>query len=147
MADRQFFRIVVLGDPKKKDGEAVAEDALKVFQREAKSAMREASDELLRAVHSQLRKSTTPPAAPGQPPAYRGEVPTLMGSFKRITARATRTSVSGGVQSSHPGAGRLEWGGTDSRGVHTFPHPYLSPAVEAAEPSVHNILSRVLEEA
>jgi hypothetical protein len=136
------FKIVVTGEP---NVNIVHEAALTAFKKEARSAMRESQEELLRAVKAQLRKSKDPPAPPGQPPALRFEdQPFLMSSFRTMRVRVRKFSVTGGVFSDHPGAGRLEYGATDIRGITTFPHPYLGPAMKDAEPRIHNILSRVL---
>lgn len=141
---KPMFKIVVVGEPKL----TIVEDAMEVFKREAKGAVREASEELLRAVKAQLRKHKYPPAAaPGAPPAMRFEEPPyLMASFKTLRIRVTKYAVFGGVYSNHEGAARLEYGATDIRGIKTYPHPYLAPALADAEPSVTNILGRVLDE-
>lgn len=145
----RYHRIIIYGDPKYVPTD---EAALKAFNLEAKGAVREAVEDLHRAVKAQLRKNKFPPsAASGEPPAYGGgqlkvesKQQTLMSSFRRTRVTVSKTRVRGGIESYHSGAARLEYGWVDKNGIRTFPHPYLDPAAREVEPSVDNIMSRIL---
>lgn len=145
-----MYRIVIRGEPREKP---IDEEALAAFDRECRAAMGEAVEDLHRAVKVQLRKNKFPPSArEGSPPAFGGgfrpsgrRQPSLMASFRRLKIRKSRGRISGGIESRHPGAARLEYGAWDTSGTRTFAHPYLGPAQEEAEPGIENIFSRIVQ--
>lgn len=123
----------------------LADELEEEFHLPAREAVREGADILLGDVVRRLRqrhgtRQTVAPA--GQPPEE--DTGLLSESFSRLPVRITGRVVSGGIQSSHPGANRLEFGATDVRGVRTFPHPYLRPAMEAVELPITRLLERWL---
>ena len=138
-----MIRIEVSGPPLD-----IAKDAEKQFRKDARKAIGQAGTVLLREVKKQLRRtSSRETAGPGEPPARRtGE---LIRSFRRlrprVRTRAGATVATSGVKSTHPGAGRVEYGGVDRRGIRTFPHPYIGPAIDAAEAEVERLLTQVIE--
>lgn len=119
----------------------LADELEEEFHQLAKDAVGEAADMLLADIHDRLDNRRGPAPAPeGEAPAMQtGE---LSRSFKRINPRIRGRVASSGIISRHPGANRLEFGATDSRGIRTLPHPYVRPALDAMEEPI----SRLLEE-
>jgi len=115
----------------------LADELEEEFHAVAKDVVTEGAEKLLREVRAllRLRAGTFRTAAPeGQPPEY--DVGDLFRSFRLIPARVRGRSVSAGIQSDDPGANRVEFGATDTRGIRTLPHPYLRPALANVEPLV-----------
>lgn len=121
----------------------LADELEEEFRRNARGALDKCGEVLLKNVRANLARRKGPDAAPqGEPPAMQeGD---LSRSFRRLPTRVKGRVASSGVESAHPGAARLEWGKTDSRGIRTFPHPYLAPAQEASEAEITEILTELV---
>ena len=108
----------------------LADELMEEFHAEAKDAVSEGADMLLSEVRRllTLRRGTAATVAPeGQPPEQ--DTSGLVRSFRKIPPRVRGRVASSGIRSSHPGGNRLENGFTDVRGIRTFPHPFLRPAI------------------
>lgn len=134
------LKVVVYGD--KID---LADDLRDEFHAEAKDAVIEGANILIREVDRLLtmRRGTSRTAAPeGQPPEQ--DTAELVRSFTVLPGRVKGNVASSGVQSKHPGANRLEFGFTDRRGIRTFPHPFMAPAIANTETEIGELLERLL---
>lgn len=133
-------KVVVYGD--KLD---LADEVAEEFVAEAKDVAGEAGNIMLAEAQrlAKLRIGTAQTAAPeGQPPEYdSGE---FYRKLKRIPPRVKGRVASSGIQSNHPGAARIEWGGTDSRGIRTLPHPIFRPAAANSEQPITELAQRKL---
>lgn len=130
------LRIVVYGD-KLDLADEIADD----FRTEAMEAVKDARDIVLTEVGRllRLRWGTFRTAAPeGQPPEY--DSGDLFRSFKALGARIRGNVASAGLASDHPGVARLEFGDTDTRGIRTYPHPFLLQAFENVRDRVDALL-------
>lgn len=112
----------------------LADELQEEFHAQAKAAISDVADlvlgEVARLLH--LRKGTLRTSAPeGEPPEVDTEA--LAQSFRRIPARIKGRVATSGIQSNDPGANRLEFGKTDSRGIRTLPHPFVRPAIETVK--------------
>lgn len=121
----------------------LADELEEAFLEPAKQGVREAAEHFRDVTQRLLRKRKAPPAAaPGEAPAMR--MGDLARSIKVLPVRVRGRVVSSGIRSDDPGAARLERGFTDSRGIRTFPHPFLAPAAVEAEPGITAILERLI---
>lgn len=130
-------RIVVRGD----DRLDLADEIREEFHREVKGVMDEAARIALADVQGQLslRKGTPRTSAPeGQPPEF--DEGDLYRSYRTIPARVKGDAAISGVQSNHPGAARIEFGGVDERGIRTLPHPAVRIGFQNAEPKIEALL-------
>lgn len=113
----------------------------------AKQLVSEAGDMGLAEVRRllSLRRGTAQTVAPeGQPPEF--DEGGLYESYEKIPPKVKGRIATSGVQSDHPGAGRLEYGKTDARGIRTLPHPAVGPAFQNIEEKVTDLIeSRPLE--
>ena len=119
----------------------LADELQEEFHQQAKDVAAEAADILLGEVKTllKLRIGSLQTAAPeGQPPEF--DTGALEKSFKKIPPRVKGRVASSGVQSNDPGANRLEYGATDSRGIRTLPHPYVRPALANVEEKVTRLV-------
>jgi hypothetical protein len=133
-------KIVVYGD--KLD---LADEIGEEFVQEAKDVAGEAGDIMLAEAQrlAKLRVGTAQTAAPeGQPPEF--DTGAFYRSLKRITPRVKGRVASSGIQSNDPGAARIEWGATDSRGIRTLPHPIFRPAAANSEQPITDLCQRKL---
>lgn len=133
-----MIRVEVTGPPLD-----IAKDAEKQYRREASRVLGRSATILLREVKQQLRRTTGGEPQEGAPPVKRSG--DLARSFRRLRPRVRKNVATSGVKSSHPGAGRLEYGGVDSRGIRTFPHPYLGPAIARVEGEITRMLEDVVK--
>lgn len=120
----------------------LADELQEEFYPQALSAANEAADMALGEIQRRLslRRGTAKTAAPeGEPPEQ--DTAGLLRSWKTMPARIDGRMVSSGVKSNHPGASRLEFGFTDSRGIRTFPHPYIAPSFAAMEGPIERLLA------
>lgn len=153
MAQRAEYFMLKFESPIKDEVAELEKDILKAFNKERTKAMQAASRVLLANTRTWLNLYKYPPEGkPNMPPARRsamrgkkGAERSLYSSFKRLAIRSRKYSITGGIKSDHPGAGRVEWGATDVRGIRTFPHPYMNPAAEQSETAIFNIFDRLLE--
>jgi hypothetical protein len=118
----------------KKEGtlDGTAAEIFAEMRPRGEAAVRTATDMVLTRIDQKLSVRSDRPARPGEPPReVSGE---LRQSVKRIPQRTrvglSAISVSSGIQSRHAGVNRLEFGATDSRGIRTFPHPFVRPTFE-----------------
>lgn len=122
----------------------LAEELEEEYRSQALHAVGLAADVLLSEVQHRLsaRQGSKKSAAPSgeSPEEDTGE---LLRSFKKVRPRVKGAIASSGIRSDDPGGNRVEFGYTDVRGIRTFPHPYLRPAVEAAEEPI----TRIFDEA
>lgn len=130
-------RVVIYGD--KLD---LADELEEEFHASAKQAVADAADILLDDVQRRLTVRTTGIAAEGEAPVRRRG--NLERSYKRINPTIRGRVARSGIYSNHPGANRLEYGKTDTRGVRTLPHPAVRPAIEATEPAIDRLLTERL---
>lgn len=128
------IRVVVYGD--KID---LADELQEEFVAVAKEAIGEAGDLLVGEVERLLQLRGGPDPSPeGQPPAFQtGE---LLASVSRLPPRVKGRVASSGVRVEGDGALRLEYGKTDARGIRTFPHPFVRPALTAMEGPIGDLL-------
>lgn len=133
------IRVTIEGDNLIDLVDEIEEETLPI----ALNAVDRAADVLLGKTQELLRRRRGPEPAPeGQPPAeQKGD---LAKSFVKIKPRVSGRVVTSGIRSNEDGVNRLEYGATDSRGIVTKPHPFLRPAVEAAEPVVTKLLEDAL---
>lgn len=123
----------------------LADELEEQFHGEAKLVVGEAADLLLDEVQRnlRLRTGTAATSAPeGAPPEY--DTGELYRSYERIPPRVKGRIASSGVQSDHPGAARVEYGSTDSRGIRTLPHPAVRLAVDASEEPITALVEKRL---
>lgn len=105
----------------------------------AKMAVNAGADMVLD--HMDQLLSRPSPAAPGEPPGeLLGE---LRASLRKLPLRVLRWSVRSGIETRHPGANRLEFGKTDSKGRKTFPHPYVRPTFQALKGRLDRLFEAV----
>lgn len=136
------------------EAEEVSQAALAAFQAEARGAMVEASRILLANTVEWAAKSGLRPAGEtnyrqGQPPFVgtgKRKRRHLFESFDHLPIRVTPEAVVGGIKTDDPGAARVEWGATDSRGIRTYPHPFMNPAAEESEEPIGKIFDAMLED-
>lgn len=134
------FKVTLIGD--KLD---LADELAEEFEAQAKEAVSEAADLLLHEVQRnlRLRVGTRKTVAPiGQPPEF--DTGALLASFRKIAPRVKGRVASSGIRSNHPGANREEFGKTDVRGIRTFPHPYVAPAMAVVDEPVNALLQERL---
>jgi hypothetical protein len=125
------------------DKSLITKEARAEFRRDVRGALRGASDILLTEIKRRLGARTGPEPSPeGEAPARR--TGKLLRSYRRLAVRARLDVASGGIISKHPGANRLEFGATDTRGVRTLPHPHVRPALAAVEGHVNRYLADLL---
>lgn len=112
----------------------LAEELEQAWHTPARHAAREAGQMLTAEVRRllTLRSGTARTVAPpGEPPER--DTGTLLAGVSQISVRRGNTVASSGVQVTHPGAARLEWGATDVQGRRTLARPYLRAALANTE--------------
>lgn len=120
----------------------LADELEEQFHQQAIGAVSEAADMVLGEIQRRLslRRGTAQTAAPeGEPPEH--DTGALLRSWKTMPAKVEGRMVVSGVKSNHPGASRLEFGFTDSRGIRTLPHPYIAPSFAAMEGPIERLLA------
>jgi len=123
----------------------LADELRDEFHAVAKEAVRDGAQLLLREVDRllTLRHGTPQTAAPeGEPPEQ--DTAGLVRSWDLVNPRVRGDMVQAGIKSNHPGAVRLEYGLTDARGIRTFPHPYIRPAMATTEGPIGELLAERL---
>jgi hypothetical protein len=124
----------------------LADELAEEFHAEAKPIVAEGRDMLLSRVQQLLtrRRGTAQTVAPvGEPP----EVDTfeLVNSWKPTPVTVRRDSVRAGIRSNLLGKVlRLEYGGTDSRGIRTLPRPFLRPAIAEMDGPIGRLFEELL---
>lgn len=122
----------------------LADELREQFHPQARDAVSELADMAIAEVQRRLslRSGTAQTAAPeGEPPEK--DTGGLLMSFKKIPPRVDGRVAQSGFKTAHPGASRLEFGFTDVRGIRTFPHPFMAPAMAAIESAVVARLSEI----
>lgn len=106
----------------------------------AEEVVGRAADRTVERVKSLLsRPFAGRPTEPGSPPLKRrGD---LAASVRRTPVESDgKRIVSSRVIVDDEGAGRLEFGAVDKRGIRTFPHPFLRPAFEEMQDEIDDML-------
>jgi hypothetical protein len=115
----------------------LADDIEEDFRLAAEAGVRDAAQLLLDKVRDKLqarRGTARTSAPPGEPPEY--DEGDLFRSWKLLPTRLRGRMAESGIKSNNVYAVRLEYGKTDKRGVRTFPHPYVRPAMKEVEPAI-----------
>lgn len=119
--------------------DGLGEQAWNELRPRAISAVEEANRRTLTTLRSLLSRGGEPEA--GQPPRMRtGE---LMRSWRETELVKRRYSIRKGVESDHPAATILEFGGTGRGGEKRLPRPYLRPTFERLRSVYDRIFEKV----